>query len=292
MKNMSKTDDFLGYDIDKTNEGIMVTQSVYFMQLVRDYGYHESNSVYIPATENPKGKKSMKLGVHNMNKIAGSIGWATKSRPDICYAFSKLAQGIKDSSDEAYLRAARLLRYINSTQAYGLWFPAKVDLHDPIVAYVDSSWGHEASETGDNCTSRSGYIVYFYGAPVCWGSKKQTVVALSSTEAEIYAATEGIKEVLAVKHLAEELGIVINRPIPIYEDNTGVIALSKRNVISKRTKHIAIRHCFMNDCVKQGLIEFRYVKSEDNIADMLTKPLMKSLFQKHMMTVVKEKKTV
>jgi hypothetical protein len=187
LKNLEKTEDFLGYNIEKSTEGIMVTQSVYFNQVLNDYGYKDCNSVYIPATENPKGKKSTKLGLHNMNKIAGSLGWATKSRPDICYAFSKVAQGIKDSTEESYLRAARVLRYLKGTTKHGLWYPARDSNKHPIVAYVDSSWGHEPSEKGDNRTSRTGYIVYLFGGPVSWNSKKQSAVALSSTEAEIYS---------------------------------------------------------------------------------------------------------
>ena len=188
LKNIDKTDDFLGYNIKKSKDGILVTQSKYFEELLEEYGYKDCNPVHIPATENPKGQKSPKLGQYKMNKIAGSIGWATKARPDLCYAFSKLAQGIKDSNEESYLRAARVLRYIKGTMGHGLWFPANTDSKDPpIVTYVDATWGHEANETGENCKSRSGFIVYLYGGPVYWGSKKQTVVALSSTEAEIYA---------------------------------------------------------------------------------------------------------
>ena len=63
------------------------------------------------------------------------------------------------------------------------------------------------------------------------------------------------------------------RPIRIYVDNTGAIALGKNNMVTKRSKHIDIRYHFTRECYNDGLIDILHVGSEENIADILTKPL-------------------
>jgi len=87
-----------------------------------------------------------------------------------------------------------------------------------------------------------------------------------------------------------ELTLTPKEPVSVHKDNTGVIALSKRDVISKRTKHMEIRHCFLNDCVKRGIINITCMSTDENTADLFTKPLPKSKFEYHANRAVKERK--
>nr|GEV04035.1 copia protein [Tanacetum cinerariifolium] len=103
-------------------------------------------------------------------------------------------------------------------------------------------------------------------------SKKQTALAISTTEAEYVSARKVCQQTLWMKQALVDYGISLD-DIPIICDNKGAIYLSKNPVQHSRTKHIEIRHHFFCDNVQKGNISIEKVSSEDNIADILTKPL-------------------
>ncbi|GJS02767.1 retrovirus-related pol polyprotein from transposon TNT 1-94 [Tanacetum coccineum] len=110
-----------------------------------------------------------------------------------------------------------------------------------------------------------------------WFSKKQTALAISTTEAEYVSAGKACQQALWMKQALVDYGIRLD-DIPIMCDNKGAIDLSKNPVQHSRTKHIEIRHHFLRDNVQKGNISIEKVSSEDNIADILTKPLKREPF--------------
>ena len=112
------------------------------------------------------------------------------------------------------------------------------------------------------------------GGPIVWNSKLQTVIALSTTESEVYAMTEGIQEALWLRQFLENVtGNNSNEPIVIYEDNKGTRDLANNRSYQKRTRHIDVRHYFVRDYIEKGLIRVDQIKSEFQLADFLTKTL-------------------
>ncbi|GJX59276.1 hypothetical protein Tco_0290666 [Tanacetum coccineum] len=110
-----------------------------------------------------------------------------------------------------------------------------------------------------------------------WFSKKQTALAISTTEAEYVSAEKACQQALWMKQTLVDYDIVLD-DIPILCDNKGAIDLSKNPVLHSRTRHIEIRHHFLRDNVQKGNISTEKVSSEDNIADILTKPLKREPF--------------
>nr|GEV87857.1 copia protein [Tanacetum cinerariifolium] len=110
-----------------------------------------------------------------------------------------------------------------------------------------------------------------------WFSKKQTVLAISTTEDEYVSAEKACQQALWMKQALIDYGIRLD-DVPIMCDNKGAIDLSKNPVQHSRTKHIEIRHHFLRDNVQKGNISIEKVSSEDNIADILTKPLKREPF--------------
>lgn len=110
-----------------------------------------------------------------------------------------------------------------------------------------------------------------------WFSKKQTALAISTTEAEYVSAGKACQQALWMKQALVDYGIQLN-DITILCDNKGSIDLSKNPVQHARTKHIEIHHHFLRDNVQKGNISIEKVSSEDNIADILTKPLKREPF--------------
>lgn len=111
------------------------------------------------------------------------------------------------------------------------------------------------------------------GGPVFWMSKRQDVVALSTTEAEYIAMAKGVQQARWVHQFLSEIGHKAPLPSIIKCDNQGAIAISENPKFHSRVKHIDIRFHYLRDAVERGEVQIEYISSEDNPADILTKSL-------------------
>jgi hypothetical protein len=121
-------------------------------------------------------------------------------------------------------------------------------------------------------------MAHFLGSClISWGSKKQNTVALSTAEAEYIAAAACCSQLLWIKSQLRDFGVLLDC-VPILCDNTSAINISKNPVQHSKTKHIEIRHHFLRDNVEKGNVELLFCKSEDQLADIFTKPLCRESF--------------
>jgi len=111
------------------------------------------------------------------------------------------------------------------------------------------------------------------GGPISWESKKQETVALSTVEAKYMAFSRATTQALWISKYLCEIGLLLSRPITIYADNKGSIAHCLNDKNHRQTKHINIRHHFVKDQVKFGKVNFEYIPTANNIADLFMKPL-------------------
>lgn len=118
-----------------------------------------------------------------------------------------------------------------------------------------------------------------------WFSRKQRIVALSSTEAEYIALADGVKEVIWIKQLLQDFEMPNPYPVVVYEDNTSAISLVN-NASGKRTKHIDTRYNFIRNEVSVGNLVVKHIKTSDQPADMLTKGLNHIQLDKHRSTII------
>ena len=117
------------------------------------------------------------------------------------------------------------------------------------------------------------------GAAISWKSKRQSVVALSTTEAEFVAASSLVQEVIYARRLLSNLGFPQTKPTAVFEDNTTCIKWAEGAVGgTDRAKHIDLREHFVHEAQQNCTLELQPIKSEDNVADLLTKPLLKAKF--------------
>jgi hypothetical protein len=145
---------------------------------------------------------------------------------------------------------------------------------NPKVA-ADASFGQE-----DDRKSRSGYMVFAFGGLVSWFSKKQTTVALSSTESELIALVEATKETQWFREFFRELGFKVSKPTQIDQDNQSVIAIAINPIQHSRIKHMEVKNHYIRENVENGSIKLVYCPTELMIADILTKPLPPAQFWK------------
>ncbi|GJU88301.1 hypothetical protein Tco_1300724 [Tanacetum coccineum] len=152
-----------------------------------------------------------------------------------------------------------------------LWYPKGSGIE--TIVYADSD---HAGDYVDR-KSTSGVCTFMGCCLTSWFLKKQTALAISTTEAEYVSAEKACQQALWMKQALIDYGIRLD-DIPIMCDNKGAIDLSKNPVQHSRTKYIEIRHHFLRDNVQKGNISIEKVSSEDNVADIQTKPLKRESF--------------
>ena len=118
----------------------------------------------------------------------------------------------------------------------------------------------------------------FCGAALGWTSKKQPSTALSSMEAETFAAAAAVAEVIWQRGLLTELGYVQLQPTNLWIDNTGAVAVANDAGSIGRSRHIARRSRFLLEAHAAGLIKAKHLAGDAQAADMLTKPLDRKRF--------------
>lgn len=147
---------------------------------------------------------------------------------------------------------------------------------DLTKAYVDADYAMDIPTR----RSTSGAVTFMCGGPISWSSRLQKTTAQSTAEAEINAATELTKELVHLKLLLSEIGVRGNEPIPVHEDNQACILMGNGMKSSRTAKHYEVRLHLLQESIKNKTIKFQYCKTEDQIADTLTKPLDPEKFLK------------
>src|SRR5882757_6253992 len=119
----------------------------------------------------------------------------------------------------------------------------------------------------------SGFVWIMNGGAICWRSKLQSIVALSSTEAEYVGATPAVQEILWLRDLLCELGVIDPSPSLLNMDNRGAVSLTCGAGDSNQTKHIDIRHHFIHLHVEEKRVRVQYTPTDKMTTDILTKNL-------------------
>ncbi|TXG67955.1 hypothetical protein EZV62_009230 [Acer yangbiense] len=145
-----------------------------------------------------------------------------------------------------------------------------------LKAYTDSDYVGDV----DDRKSTSGYVFLLSEGAMSWFSKKQPVVTLSTTEAEFVAATSCACQGVWMRKILEKLGHPQDKRTTVLCDNSSTIKLSKNPVIHGRSKHIDVRFHFLRDLTKDGIIELKHCCTQEQIADIMTKPLKLDVFLK------------
>jgi len=144
------------------------------------------------------------------------------------------------------------------------------------IGYSDSDWAGDL----DDRKSTSGYLFQISGAAVSWRSKKQTCVALSTAEAEYMALAGAAQEAIWMRQLSSELKNGPTEATTIFEDNQSAICMAKNPQFHGRAKHIGIKYHFIREQVSSGTVDLKYCRTDEMIADMLTKGLSRDRLTK------------
>jgi hypothetical protein len=170
-----------------------------------------------------------------------------------------------------------VLGYLQTTKDYGLVLesPRAID-QTTIHAYADASFANDTI----NRKSTTGYVIMLDESPIFYRTKGQTIVTLSTTEAEYVAATSCVQDIVYYKQLLHELGYK-NVKVILEQDNNGSIAHLKDPMARGRTRHLDIKMKWCTQYITRESIEVRYCPTADMIADVFTKALSGDSFVKH-----------
>ena len=262
----------LGMEVKQEDGCILVNQNQYIQQKLIEFDYLLQPNLKRSSPLDSNFQELLHQAETSEEKednfpyreIVGSLSYAASgTRPDISTSVSIVSRFLDKPKRIHCDMVRRILYYLRYRPELQLCYTNHSSTQ--INAFSDASWAN-----AENYASISGHVILIGKNPVSCSSKKQPVVALSSTEAEYIAASATTQEVLWMKQLLEELGFR-QQTVPINEDNEGCINLSKNPQDIKITRHIQVRYHFIRDHVKNGNIQLIPCKTQDQLADFLTK---------------------
>lgn len=189
------------------------------------------------------------------------------TRPDITFAVSVVSRFMHKPSVHHLGAAKRILRYVAGTANFGIRYSKVSDFR--LCGYSDSDWAGCLEDR----KSTSGHVFFLGSGAISWSSKKQDIVALSSSEDEYVAVTAAACQAIWLRRLLGDFGQVQEDATGIFCDNKASIAMTKNPTFHSRTKHIDIRFHFIRNLVASEKIILNYCNTNKQVADILTKSL-------------------
>ena len=210
--------------------------------------------------------------------IVGSVQYmASTTRPDVAHAVNQLARQLAAPTTTHMTAAKHVLRYLRGTIHQCLQYNHSPTDQLQLTAYSDADWAG-CKETRRSTT---GYVVMLNGNVISWETKKMSTVALSSTESELAGAVMAVKELQWLRMLIHDI-VGIHPPLQLNVDNQSCLALLRSDAHHERTKHVDTRYHYVRDMVKFHELDLLWVPTEEQLADILTKPASNLVYQRLM----------
>ncbi|GAV90402.1 hypothetical protein CFOL_v3_33811, partial [Cephalotus follicularis] len=263
-------------EVATSSKGLFISQRKYVIDLLKETGKLAAKPADTPMDYNSKfeGDTTPLSDPRQFQRLVGKLIYLTITRPDISYTVSYISHFLHAPTLGHMDLVDRVLRYLKSCPGKGIWM--KKNDHTEIIGYADVDWAGNPFDR----RSTSGFCTFVGGNLVTWKSKKQSVVARSSAEAEYRAMASATSELIWLRHLLYDL--TLRRPvtpIKLYCDNQAAIHIASNPVFHERTKHIEVDCHFVREKVQRKIIMTPYIQSEEQLADVFTKALPKNTFQ-------------
>jgi hypothetical protein len=260
---------FLGFQIMQLENGTFISQIKYALHLLKKFGMDKAKPIKTPMNINDHldldmDGKSVDQKVYRC--MIDSLFYHCASRANIMLSVCMCVR-FQTAPKESHLRAVkRIMRYLVLTPYLGLWYLKGA--HFELIGYSDADYvGCKVDRKSTFGTSQ------FLGRSlVCWFSKKQNYIGLSTTEAEYVTAGSCCAQLLWMRQTLKDYGYTLNH-VPLLCDNESVIKVAYNPCEHLRTKHIDIRHHFLRDHIIKGDIVISHVRTNEQLTDIFTKPL-------------------
>jgi histone deacetylase 1/2 len=272
LKDLGELHYFLGIEVNKVRNRILLTQQKYTSDLLHRVGMTNCKQMSTPMSSTDK------LSIHDgdplgptdtteYRSIVGALQYLTLTRPDISFAVNKVCQFLHKSTVIQWSAVKRILRYLQYTIGMGLRIHRSPSAL--VSAFSDADW----AGCSDDRRSTGGFAAFLGSNLISWNARKQATVSRSSTEAEYKSLANATAEVMWVQTLLKELGVKGPKFGRLRCDNLGATYLSANPVFHAGTKHIEVDFHFVRERVAQGLLHIRFISTKDQVADGFTKPI-------------------
>ncbi|GJR34523.1 zinc finger, CCHC-type containing protein [Tanacetum coccineum] len=278
MKDMGEADVILGIRIKRENKGLTITQSHYIEKILKKFNCEGCGPVSTPMEAGIKLMPHVGKPVNQLeySRAIGCLMYAmTSTRPDIAYVVEKLSRFTSNPSNHHWEAITRVFRYLKKTMNYGLSY---VGFPSVIEGYSDASW----ITNSEDHTSTTGWVFLLGGGAISWASKKQTCITDSTMESEFVALAAAGKEAEWLRNLIYEIPLWPKpiSPISIHCDSAATLAKAYSQIYNGKSRHLGVRHSMVRELITNGVISVDFVRSQQNLADHLTKGLARDLVHK------------
>ena len=280
MKDLGEISCFLGIRFTRNGSVIKIDQSKFVESTLIKLGMQDCKPRYSPCDiglnkviDDQSDFADAKL----YRQIVGCLIYImTATRPDLCFIVNKLSQCMVKPTVTHLTMAKHVLRYLKGTIDHCLTFKKSENFN--LVGFCDADWGSTADRRS---ITGYGFRLSPEGPFLSWKSKKQPTVALSTCEAEYMSLSAAVQESKFLMNLLKcMLGSDLCNHVVLYCDNQGALALASNPIQHQRSKHIDIKYHFVRSEVQKGVVNLKYVPSEENIVDVFTKPLTGAKFKR------------
>ncbi|GKB22210.1 zinc finger, CCHC-type containing protein [Tanacetum coccineum] len=275
MKDMGEADVILDIRIKHKSNEITISQSHYIEKVLKKFNYSDCTPVSTPmdTCEKLMPNKGQVVSQLKYSRVIGCLMYAmTCTRPDIAFDVGKLSRYTSNLGTQHWQAIQRVLKYLKKTMNYRLMYSGY-----PLVleGYTDASW---ISNTKDN-SSTSGWVFLLGGGIISWASKKQTCITGSTMKSQFVALVAAGKEVEWLKNLLLEIPLWVKpiAPISIRYDSAATLAKAYSQMYNRKSRHLGVRHSMIRELITNEVISIEFVRSQQNLADHLTKGLARDL---------------
>jgi hypothetical protein len=281
LRDLGASKQLLGVKILRncTKGELGLTQRGYVRDILTRFGLSDCRPVLTPL--DPGTRLNASLAPSTPAEVAfmrtvdciGAVGalmyLAIVTRPDIAYAVGVLCHFMANPGPEHWKAAKYLLRYVAGTIDFCLLYKLDPNVPNLFRTYSDADLAGNV-DTGHSTT---GYVVKMGTGTVSWSSKLQSIVALSTTEAEFVTAVSAGQESIWMSQFLAELGYDTSGAAPLLMDNQLAIQVACNPEHHGRMKHLDLRYFWLRDEVIKGHLAPRYIPTAEMAADILTKVL-------------------
>ena len=262
---------FLGMElqrVDETANEIRVFQQGYISELLRAHGIKDTKLDKVPITKDlailpESAEPADPVVIRQAQRVTGEALWVTqRTRPDLAYTTSMMAALATKCPTQAVAISGKVFGYLRRTIEYGMTIKWN---GEGLVMYSDAAYAPQGGR------SHGGWLVTYGGVPLAWRSSRQSMITLSTAEAELLALLDGAVAVKGIEAILNDAGEAVEWR-KLASDSTSALSISAGGS-SWRTRHLRIKAAWLQEQVADGYFEISHCPGEVQPADLLTKPL-------------------